>query len=70
MARTIFTNGLVFDGSGSPAAPGEVIIEADRVVSVTPGWRGEHRSGEHRSGEHRSGEHRSEISTAASGSST
>ena len=46
MERTIFANGLVFDGSGSPAAPGEVIVEADRVVSVTPGWSAEagHRS--------------------------
>ena len=38
MERTIFTNGLVFDGSGTPPAPGEVTVEADRVVSVTPGW--------------------------------
>jgi hypothetical protein len=35
--RAIFTNGLVFDGSGSPAAPSEVTVEGDRVVSVTPG---------------------------------
>ena len=50
MERTIFTNGLVFDGSGSPAAPGEVTVEADRVVSVTPGWSAEHRSSEHSAG--------------------
>jgi imidazolonepropionase-like amidohydrolase len=47
LERTIFTNGLVFDGSGSPAAPGEVTVEADRVVSVTPGWRDERWFSEH-----------------------
>lgn len=34
MPTTVFTGGLVFDGTGSPAVPGEVVIEADRVVEV------------------------------------
>ncbi|MBB2947129.1 imidazolonepropionase-like amidohydrolase [Actinoplanes lutulentus] len=38
MARTVFTNGLVFDGSGSAPAPGEVIVDGDRVVEVRAGW--------------------------------
>ncbi|MEV6342567.1 amidohydrolase family protein [Actinoplanes sp. NPDC051851] len=42
MARTVFTNGLVFDGSGSAPAPGEVVVEGDRVVEVRTGWRDEH----------------------------
>jgi imidazolonepropionase-like amidohydrolase len=40
--RTVFTNGLVFDGSGTPPAPGEVILDADRVVAVTAGWTPDH----------------------------
>jgi imidazolonepropionase-like amidohydrolase len=39
MARTVFTKGLVFDGSGSAPAPGEVVVEGDRVVEVRAGWR-------------------------------
>ena len=35
--RTVFTGGLVFDGSGSPAAPGEVVVERDQVVEVREG---------------------------------
>jgi len=35
--RTVFTGGLVFDGSGSPAAPGEVVVEGNRLVDVRPG---------------------------------
>lgn len=42
MTRTVFTNGLVFDGSGSAPAPGEVVVEGDRVVEVRAGWRDEH----------------------------
>ncbi|MEU4237364.1 amidohydrolase family protein [Actinoplanes sp. NPDC026619] len=42
MARTVFTKGLVFDGSGSAPAPGEVVVEGDRVVEVRAGWRDEH----------------------------
>jgi imidazolonepropionase-like amidohydrolase len=42
VGRTVFTNGLVFDGSGTPPAPGEVTLDGDRVVAVTAGWREEH----------------------------
>jgi imidazolonepropionase-like amidohydrolase len=42
VGRTVFTNGLVFDGSGTPPAPGEVTLDGDRVVAVTTGWRAEH----------------------------
>ncbi|GAA2656068.1 amidohydrolase family protein [Paractinoplanes durhamensis] len=42
MARTVFTNGLVFDGTGSAPTPGEVVVEGDRVVEVRAGWRDEH----------------------------
>jgi imidazolonepropionase-like amidohydrolase len=38
MARTVFTGGQVFDGSGSPAFPGEVIVEDDRIVEVREGY--------------------------------
>lgn len=38
MARTIFSNGLVFDGTGSEPAPGEVVIDDNRIVEVRPGW--------------------------------
>ncbi|BCY12674.1 amidohydrolase family protein [Actinoplanes sp. L3-i22] len=46
MARTVFTNGLVFDGSGSAPAPGEVVVEGDRVTEVRSGWRDEHETGD------------------------
>ena len=36
MARTVFTGGLVFDGSGSAPVPGEVVIDGDRVVETLP----------------------------------
>jgi imidazolonepropionase-like amidohydrolase len=42
MARLVFTNGLVFDGGGAAPAPGEVVVEGDRVVEVRDGWRAEH----------------------------
>jgi len=42
MTRTVFTNGLVFDGSGAEPAPGEVVVEGDRVVEVRPGWPDDH----------------------------
>jgi imidazolonepropionase-like amidohydrolase len=37
MARTVFTGGQVFDGTGSPAFPGEVVVDGDRVVEVRRG---------------------------------
>jgi imidazolonepropionase-like amidohydrolase len=42
MARTVFTNGLVFDGSGTAPSPGEVIVEDDQVVEVRAGWHPGH----------------------------
>jgi imidazolonepropionase-like amidohydrolase len=42
MVRTVFTHGLVFDGSGTAPEPGEVVVEGDRVVEVHAGWRDEH----------------------------
>ena len=42
MTRTVFTGGLVLDGSGSAPAPGEVVLSGERIVAVTPGWREEH----------------------------
>src|SRR5690349_11365275 len=44
MARTVFTNGLVFDGSGTAPTPGEVVVEGDRVTEVRTGWRTGHES--------------------------
>jgi imidazolonepropionase-like amidohydrolase len=34
MTRTLFTGGQVFDGTGSDPAPADVVIDADRIVSV------------------------------------
>ena len=42
MARTVFTGGLVFDGTGAAPAPGEVVVEGDRVVETRAGWQHEH----------------------------
>ena len=42
MARTVMTKGLVFDGTGTPPVPGEVTLDDDRVLSVTPGYRDDH----------------------------
>jgi imidazolonepropionase-like amidohydrolase len=38
MTRTVFTNALVFDGTGSAPEPGEVIVDGDRVAEVRSGW--------------------------------
>jgi imidazolonepropionase-like amidohydrolase len=35
--RIVFTGGRVFDGSGSPAVPGDVVVRGDRIESVRPG---------------------------------
>jgi imidazolonepropionase-like amidohydrolase len=35
--RTVFTGGLVFDGSGSAAFPGEVVVADDRIFEVRHG---------------------------------
>jgi imidazolonepropionase-like amidohydrolase len=42
MARIVFTKGLVFDGSGTAPAPGEVVVEGDRVVEVRDRWLDHH----------------------------
>jgi imidazolonepropionase-like amidohydrolase len=42
MARTLFHGGLVFDGTGAPPAPGDVVIEDDRLTAVgAPGLDGD-----------------------------
>ncbi|PRY45001.1 amidohydrolase family protein [Umezawaea tangerina] len=35
--RVLFTGGRVFDGTGSPAVPADVVVRGDRVESVRPG---------------------------------
>ncbi|MEV6643761.1 amidohydrolase family protein [Amycolatopsis sp. NPDC051371] len=35
--RVVFTGGRVFDGTGSPAVPGDVVVRGDRIESVRPG---------------------------------
>ncbi|MEU5041795.1 amidohydrolase family protein [Streptomyces griseorubiginosus] len=37
MRRTVFTGGLVFDGTGTEPFPGEVVVEDGRVTRVTHG---------------------------------
>ena len=37
MTRTIFTGGQVFDGTGTPAFRGDVVVADGRVVEVRPG---------------------------------
>ena len=39
--RTVFTGGVVFDGSGAAPAPGDVVIEDGRIVEVGPGLDGD-----------------------------
>ena len=34
MARTLFTNVMIFDGSGSDLKPGEVLVQGNRIQSV------------------------------------
>ena len=41
VARTLFTGGVVFDGSGAPPAPGDVVIEDGRIVEVGSGLDGD-----------------------------
>ena len=35
--RVVFTGGQVFDGTGSPAVPGEVVVEGGRITEVRQG---------------------------------
>lgn len=37
MARILFTNSRVFDGSGSETFPGEVAVEGNRIAAVAGG---------------------------------
>lgn len=41
MTRTVFSNASIFDGSGSPLADGEVLIEDGRIVEVGMGLEGD-----------------------------
>ena len=41
MTRTVFAGGRVFDGTGSPLAEADVVVEAGRVVEVGPGLDGD-----------------------------
>ncbi|MDI5975081.1 amidohydrolase family protein [Amycolatopsis magusensis] len=36
-SRVIFTGGRVFDGTGSPAVPADVVVRGDRIEHVRPG---------------------------------
>lgn len=42
MSRTVFTNGLVFDGTGAAPEPGEVVVDGERILAVRPGWLEHH----------------------------
>ena len=35
--RILFVNGQVFDGTGAPAVPADVVVRGDRIESVRPG---------------------------------
>lgn len=41
MGRTVFHGGEVFDGTGSPPAPGDVVIDDGRIVEVGAGLDGD-----------------------------
>ncbi len=41
MTRTVFTGGQVFDGTGSPPAEADLVIEDGRIVEVGPGLDGD-----------------------------
>jgi imidazolonepropionase-like amidohydrolase len=41
MARTVFTGGRVFDGTGAPLAEADVVVEDGRIVEVGPGLDGD-----------------------------
>lgn len=40
-ARTIFTGGRVFDGTGAPLAEADIVVEEGRIVEVGPGLDGD-----------------------------
>ena len=37
MPRTLFTNVLIFDGSGQSSFPGEVLVQGNRIKTVAKG---------------------------------
>jgi len=39
--RTVFRGGLVFDGSGAPPEPADLVVEEGRIVDVGPGLDGD-----------------------------
>lgn len=39
--RTVFAGGVVFDGTGAPPAPADVVVEDGRIVEVGPGLDGD-----------------------------
>ena len=41
MSRTVLHGGQVFDGTGSPAAAADVVIENGRILAVGPGLDGD-----------------------------
>jgi imidazolonepropionase-like amidohydrolase len=41
VTRTVFTGGLVFDGTGSDPAPADVLVDGDRIVDVGTGLDGD-----------------------------
>lgn len=41
MTRALLRNGLVFDGTGAPPAPADVVIEDGRIIDVGPGLDGD-----------------------------
>ncbi len=41
MTRTIFRNGSIFDGTGTPPAPADVVVENGRIVDVGVGLDGD-----------------------------
>src|SRR5579859_942291 len=43
MRRTVFSGGLVFDGTGAAPAPGDVAVDEGRIVDVGPGLDGDER---------------------------
>lgn len=37
--RVVFTGGRVFDGTGAPAVPGDVVVRGDKIEAVRAGCR-------------------------------
>jgi N-acyl-D-aspartate/D-glutamate deacylase len=43
MSRTVFSGGLVFDGTGAAPSPGDVAVEDGRIADVGAGLDGDER---------------------------